>query len=51
MQSAAGPVPLRDLLAGGATIWESEAIPRSANLIPGGSAEWYAVLLDHLAAG
>jgi 8-oxo-dGTP pyrophosphatase MutT (NUDIX family) len=47
-QAAARPVPLEDLLVGGATIWESGTIPRSAGLVPGGSAQWYALLLDHL---
>ena len=50
-QAAAHPTPLADLLAGGATIWESEAIPRSTRLTPGGSAQWYAALLDHLTGG
>jgi 8-oxo-dGTP pyrophosphatase MutT (NUDIX family) len=47
-QAAAHPVPLIDLLAGGAAIWESGTIPRSTRLVPGGSAQWYAALLDHL---
>jgi 8-oxo-dGTP pyrophosphatase MutT (NUDIX family) len=47
-RAAAHPMPLADLLAGGATIWESETIPRSTRLTPGGSAQWYAALLDHL---
>ena len=50
LQTAAHPALLSDLVAGGATIWESEAIPRSARMVPGGSAQWYAVLLDHLSS-
>ena len=48
LQTTACSVPLCELLAGGAAIWESEPIPRSAQMIPGGSAQWYAVLLEHL---
>jgi hypothetical protein len=47
-QAVTHPVPLVDLLIGAATIWESETIPRSTRLAPGGSAQWYAALLDHL---
>ncbi len=47
---ASEPIPLRDLLADGAHIWESTAVPRSALLIPGGSAQWYAALLIHRAS-
>jgi 8-oxo-dGTP pyrophosphatase MutT (NUDIX family) len=47
-QAALRPVPLDNLLADGATIWELETIPRSAGLVPAGSAQWYASLLDHL---
>jgi 8-oxo-dGTP pyrophosphatase MutT (NUDIX family) len=47
-RAAAEPVALDDLLAGGATIWETVPIPRSVRLHPGGSAEWYVVLLEHL---
>jgi 8-oxo-dGTP pyrophosphatase MutT (NUDIX family) len=50
-QTAGRPVTLDDLLAGGATLWESETIPRSVWLSPGGSAQWYATLLDHLSPG
>ena len=48
LQAAVRPVLLSDLMAGGAILWESEAIPRAARLIPGGSAQWYAVLLNDL---
>jgi 8-oxo-dGTP pyrophosphatase MutT (NUDIX family) len=47
-QAAIRSVTLDDLLVGGATIWQSETIPRSAWMAPGGSAQWYARLLDHL---
>jgi 8-oxo-dGTP pyrophosphatase MutT (NUDIX family) len=48
LQTAAQPVLLGDLLTGGATIWESTTLPRSAQMVPGGSAQWYASLLAHL---
>ena len=51
LQTATRPAPLGELLAGGATIWGSEEIPRSTYMISGGSAQWYAVLLDHLSGG
>jgi 8-oxo-dGTP pyrophosphatase MutT (NUDIX family) len=47
-RAAASPVVLGDLLAEGATIWQSEAIPRALQLTPAGSAQWYAVLLAYL---
>jgi len=46
-RAAAHSIPLADLLAGGATIWESEPLPRSTLMAPGGSAQWYASLLTH----
>ena len=49
-RAAARPVCLRDLLADGARIWESAPIPRSALLVPAGSALGYAVLLIHHAS-
>jgi 8-oxo-dGTP pyrophosphatase MutT (NUDIX family) len=48
LQTAVYPTLLRDLLVSGATIWESEALPRLVRIAPGGSAQWYTVLLDHL---
>lgn len=45
--ATAQPVPLADLLADGAAIWESEPIPRATLLEPGGTAQWYAALLLH----
>jgi 8-oxo-dGTP pyrophosphatase MutT (NUDIX family) len=48
LRAAAQPVSLEHLLAGGAAIWETVPIPRSIRLHPGGSAEWYVVLLQHL---
>ena len=50
-ETAAHPISLADLLAGGAAIWPAKAISHSTQLLPGGSAQWYTVLLDHLEAG
>ena len=48
-QAAVSSVSLGVLLAEGAAIWRSEAIPRSTQMVAGGSAQWYALLLEHLA--
>ena len=39
------PACLGELMADGARIWESTTVPRSALLVPAGSAYWYAMLL------
>jgi 8-oxo-dGTP pyrophosphatase MutT (NUDIX family) len=49
-RAAAQPISLEELLAGGAAIWEASTIPRSIRLYPGGSAQWYVALLEHLAS-
>ena len=46
-RGAGQPVCLGDLLADGAHIWESTAIPRPALLVPAGSAQGYVLLLTH----
>ena len=47
-QTTTGALALEDLLDGGAMIWSSTTVLQSIRLLPGGSAQWYAVLLDHL---
>jgi 8-oxo-dGTP pyrophosphatase MutT (NUDIX family) len=49
-RAAEQPVRLGDLLADGAHIWESTAVPRPALLDPAGSARGYAVLLTQHAS-
>jgi 8-oxo-dGTP pyrophosphatase MutT (NUDIX family) len=49
-RTSASPIPLADLLAEEALVWESEPIPHSLLLTPGGSAQWYAALLTHISA-
>jgi 8-oxo-dGTP pyrophosphatase MutT (NUDIX family) len=39
---------LGDLLAEGAMLWTSKELPRRVRLLPGGSAQWYVVLLQYL---
>lgn len=46
-RAAVHPISLADLLAEGATLWESEPLSRSTLMAPGGSAQWYAALLAH----
>jgi 8-oxo-dGTP pyrophosphatase MutT (NUDIX family) len=47
-QAAGHPISLGDLLAQGAAIWEASPLPRPTQMTPGGSAQWYAILLHHL---
>ena len=49
-RTSTSPIPLADLLAEGAIVWESEPIPHSLLLTPGGSAQWYVALLTHISA-
>lgn len=47
-RAATSAVSLGDLLAEGAAMWQAETIPRSTQMIPSGSAQWYARLLKYL---
>jgi 8-oxo-dGTP pyrophosphatase MutT (NUDIX family) len=46
-RAARQPVFLGTLLDGGTTVWTSFPIPRSTLVTPGGTAQWYATLLNH----
>ena len=45
-QTATCPISLGTLLDGGALIWESEPVPRTALVAPRGTAQWYDVWLQ-----
>lgn len=49
-QAASGTISVGELIKGGGRLWSTEAVPPAVRLLPGGSAQWYLALLDHLAA-
>jgi|Deesub1362B_J571_1020462.scaffolds.fasta_scaffold02898_5 8-oxo-dGTP pyrophosphatase MutT (NUDIX family) len=47
LRTARQPMRLDNLLAEGAKLWEAQPIPRQALLEPGGTAKFFAMLLEH----